>query len=436
MTGRNVDINVHHLTRVEGHGDIVVKVRDGQVETAHLAIVEAPRYIEAMLKGRSWYEAAIITSRICGICSVGHQMTSLKATEAALGIPVSPQTDELRRLLVDASMLSSHILHVVFLAAPDALGVPSAFALIDKNFHAVEIALKSKRLANDLCDYLAGRMIHPITCVPGGFTKLPTVEGLKKMKERLEKEMIPMLFEFADIIYSVADKFPNFVRETEFMALTEKREYAFYDGMIGSTDVAPIPVSEYLRATNEKIVDHSTAKHTHYNRDAYMAGALARFNVNYDQLTDTAKQVATRFGLKPVCHNPFMNNVAQLIECVHCTQTAIARIDKICAEGIKPEEPPRELKTKGGRGIASTEVPRGILFHDYTYDATGRITKANCIIPTNQNFSNIDADMKAFVPQMLEAGEAEKDMQFKLEMLVRAYDPCISCSVHVVDLRK
>jgi len=434
MNRQNLEINVHHITRVEGHGNIVVNMRDGKLETCHFEVVEAPRYIEAMLRGRSWYEAALITSRICGICSIGHQMASLQATEASLGIPVSEQTSALRRLLVDGATLSSHILHVLFLAAPDALGVPSAFALIDKNFHAVEIALKTKRLANDLCDYIGGRMIHPITCVPGGFTKLPTVEGLKEFRTRLEKEMLPMLFEVADILYSVVGAFPAFTRETEFISLKNEKEYALYDGKIASTEDNLKAVNDYLSVTNETIVPHSSAKHCHNKRTSYMVGALARVNNNYDQLSKTAKQVAERFGLKPVTCNPYLNNVAQLVECVHSTETAIARIDELIARGITPETPPREWKTKGGRGVGATEVPRGILFHDYTYDHTGRIVKANCIIPTNQNFANIDDDMKALVPFLLEKDTPVDTMRLNLEMLVRAYDPCISCSVHLVDL--
>jgi sulfhydrogenase subunit alpha len=434
MSIQNVDINVHHLTRVEGHGNILVKVRGGKVETCHFEVVEAPRYFEAMLRGRSWYEAAIITSRICGICSIGHQMASLQATEAAIGLQPSAQTVALRRLLVDAGTISSHILHVVFLAAPDALGVPSAFALIDKNMHAVEIALKSKRIANDLCDYLAGRMIHPITCVPGGFTKLPDVAGLKKHKEILQKELIPILFEFADLVYSVKDAFPAFTRETEFISLHNDAEYALYDGVIASTDGGKYPKEDYLSITNETIVDHSTAKHCRHKRSSYMVGALARVNNNAAQLSPTAKKVAERFGYKPVAHNPYLNNIAQLVEAVHCTETAIDRIDELCQKGIVPEDPPREVKTKGGRGVGATEVPRGILFHDYTYDHTGRITKANCIIPTNENFANIDDDMRKLVPEMLAAGLPEDTMRLHLEMLVRAYDPCISCSVHMVKL--
>ncbi len=432
--GRTITIDVEHLTRVEGHGNIVVQVRDGRLEACHFQVVEAPRFFEPMLKGRSWQEAALVTSRICGICSIGHQMTSLKATEAALGIPVSEQTVLLRKLLVDGSMLSSHILHVLFLAAPDALDVPSAIDLLPVNPRAVELALATKRLANDLCDAIGGRMIHPITCVPGGFTELPDEETLRTLKSRYEKEMLPMLFEVADLIYSVREAFPDFWRETEFISLGGVDEYPFYDGLIASTDTDPVPVDRYLDVTNEYVVPHSTAKHTRHVRDSYMVGALARLNNNYDLLTETAKQVARRFGLKPVCHNPYMNTIAQLVECVHCTETAIARMDELLQRGIQPETPLREWRSAGGRGVGATEVPRGILFHDYTYDNRGRILAANCIIPTNQNFANIDRDMQALVPAMLEEGLPEPAMQKNLEMLVRAYDPCISCSVHMVVL--
>ncbi|MEE9118042.1 MAG: nickel-dependent hydrogenase large subunit, partial [Calditrichia bacterium] len=149
---KNLDINIHHLTRVEGHGNIVVNMRDGKLERAELEIVEAMRYFEAMLKGRSFHEAAIITSRICGICALGHQMTSLKATEDALGLEISKQTLLLRKLLVNGATLQSNILHVYFLVAPDLLGAPSVFPLIPTHKEVILRALRMKRLANDIGD--------------------------------------------------------------------------------------------------------------------------------------------------------------------------------------------------------------------------------------------------------------------------------------------
>ena len=168
MSRTNLDINVKHLTRVEGHGNIVVNMKEGVLEKAQLEIVEAPRYFEAMLKGRSFHEAAIITSRICGICSLGHQITSLKATEQALGLEVSEQTVLLRKLLIHGATLQSNVLHAYFLAAPDflkrGLGVSRWWARIPE---VVLRALRMKRLANDIGDVVSGRAVHPITPVPG-----------------------------------------------------------------------------------------------------------------------------------------------------------------------------------------------------------------------------------------------------------------------------
>ena len=138
----SLDINVKHLTRVEGHGNIVVNMKDGVLERAELQIVEAPRYFEAMLKGRSFHEAAIITSRICGICSLGHQITSLKTTEAALGLEVSEQTVALRKLCIHGATMQSNLLHAYFLAAPDFLKVGSVFPLVGTHPEVVKRALR------------------------------------------------------------------------------------------------------------------------------------------------------------------------------------------------------------------------------------------------------------------------------------------------------
>ncbi|MBA4378160.1 MAG: Ni/Fe hydrogenase subunit alpha [Gemmatimonas sp.] len=430
--GTNLDIKVHHLTRVEGHGDIVVNMRDGVLEKARLEIVEAPRYFEAMLKGRNFHEAAIITSRICGICSLGHQMTSFKATEQALGLEVSEQTVQLRKLLVHGATLQSNVLHALFLAAPDFLKVGSVFPLVGTHPEVVKAALRMKRLANDLGEVISGRAVHPISCVPGGFTQLPTAKSLAVLRERLEKQMLPDLVFAADVVATLAGEIPDFRRETEFISLRSDDDYALYDGDICSTDTGRVPDREYRRMSNEFVVPHSTSKHCKVNRSSYMVGALARWNNNHDRLCPEALGVATKLGLKPDCHNPFMNTVAQVVESVHCCLDAMAILDRLLAAGIR-DEVPNQDPTRHGTGVGATEVPRGILYHEYTYDRQGRITAANCIIPTGQNLANIDDDMVKLVPEVVDRGEAA--IAHLLEMLVRAYDPCISCSVHMLDVK-
>jgi coenzyme F420-reducing hydrogenase alpha subunit len=429
---KDLQIDVHHVTRVEGHGNIVVDMKKGILEKAQLNIVEAPRFFEAMLKGRSFQEVAIITSRICGICSLGHQITSLKATEAALGIEISKQTEILRKILVLGATFQSNILHALFLATPDFLGVGSVFPLIKTHKEVVLAALRLKRLANDMGDLISGRAIHPISCVPGGFTKLPSQKELSGLREKLIKEGRPDAEFAVEVVASLAAKIPPFERETEYISVYNEKEYGLYDGKICSSDSGLYPVEDYLKVTNEFVVPHSSSKHARFNRSSYMVGALARFNNSHLLLCKKAKEAAGKLGLVAPCFNPYMNSVAQMVEVIHCIEEAINMLDRLLQEGIKEEKVDHKI-TRYGRGIAATEVPRGILFHDYTYNRQGQIEAANCIIPTGQNLANIDDDMKKLVPEIIE--ESKEDITLKLEMLVRAYDPCISCSVHLLDVK-
>jgi coenzyme F420-reducing hydrogenase alpha subunit len=282
-----------------------------------------------------------------------------------------------------------------------------------------------------MSNLICGRTTHPQRLIPGGFSKIPSIKELMELRKKL-KDSIPELQAVADLFKSLAHKFPDFARETEFIALTKPNEYAFYDGELASSDTGTAPVNEYLSFTNEYIVPISTAKRAKHARESYMVGALARLNINFERLSPLAKKIAEMFDLKPVCHNPFMNNVAQLVEVVHNVEDSIRLIDEIEAAGLQsqPDYHNPEIKVKAGRSVGAVEAPRGILFHDYTYNEKGVCTKANCVIPTNQNHGNIELDMKALLPKVL--NKTEKEIELSLEMLVRAYDPCISCSTHCI----
>jgi sulfhydrogenase subunit alpha len=433
MANKNFDVELHHVTRVEGHGNIYVNVKNGTLERCEWNISEAPRFFEAMVLGRNWSELHHITSRICGICSIGHTLASLKATEAAMGITISDQDLKLRKLALHAENMQSHILHVGFLALPDLLGVGSVIPLASSNPEEVKTVLRLHRLANEMSTMVCGRTTHPQRLIPGGFSKIPSMKELSELRERL-KASVSDLQAVAKLLKSLAPKIPDFVRETEFIALTSPNEYALYDGKIGSTDADSAPVREYLSFTNEYIVPQSTAKRAKHKRESYMVGALARLNINYDKLSPLAKKTAEIFDLKPVCYNPFMNNIAQLVEVVHSVEDSIKLINELEAAGLKsqPDYNSPKIEVKAGQGVGGVEVPRGILFHDYTYSNDGICTKANCVIPTNQNHGNIELDMKALVPKIM--GKTQKEIELTLEMLVRAYDPCISCSTHCVDV--
>ena len=422
---KSINVNVDHVTRVEGHGNIVVKVREGKIEECKWEVVEAPRFFEAFVRGRSYLELAHITSRICGICSIGHTLASLQATEAALGVKISEQTRLLRRILIQGENLQSHVLHAYFLAAPDFVGAPSVFPLVKTHPDVVLRALRMKKLANDLCDVFGGRTVHPITPTVNGFTKLPEIKDIKAIRQRLV-EATPDLEATLALFKTL--KIPDFKRETEYISLKSKEEYALYDGVIASTDAGTTPKENYRSWTHEYLVPQSTAKYTRNVRDSYMVGALARFNNNHSQLSPRAKKVAEELGLKAPCYNTFMNTVAQVAEAVHAVDESIRLIDEVLDKGLKEED--RRILLKAGKGVGAVDVPRGILFHDYTYDENGICREANCIIPTNQNHANLQKDMEALLPQILD--RPQEEIRLAMEMLVRAYDPCISCSTHLL----
>jgi len=419
-----VKVNVHHVTRVEGHGNIVVDVKKGEIKECRFEVVEAPRFFEAFVRGRPYTELNYITCRICGICSVGHNTASLRATERALGVEPSEQTVLLRKLNFHGEMLDSHVLHTYYLVAPDFLGVPSVIPLVETHREVVERALRVKKLAGDLCAMIGGRHTHACALTVGGFTHTPTEQELRDMQARLVDARVDMDETVA--LFSTLP-WPEFERETEYVCLRKEDEYAFIDGTIVTTDGFSYPIEEYQKVTNEECVPFSTAKWTHHNRESYMVGALARLNNNFGQLHPKAKEAAGKLGLKPIATNPFLNSAAQVVEMVHCVEDGIRIIDELLTRGVQPEDP-LPVEVRAAEGVGACDVPRGILFHHYVYDEDGICTKANCIIPTNQNMANLNADMQALVPQILDRPEDE--VRLLLEMLVRAYDPCISCSAH------
>ncbi len=437
MANKNVSIKSEYVTRVEGHGDIVVNVKEGRIEKCEFNVVEAPRFFEGMRRGRAVFEAQHITSRICGICSCGHSLASIQAAEDALGIVPTEQTVKLRKLLMHFETLDSHILHIYLLVAPDMLGVKSFVPLVTTHNKVVRRALRMKKDCNDLCEILVGRHVHPISCVAGGFTKLPSEHDIDRMLNILRGMRADMA---VTVDLAAGFKFPEFERDTEYVAMvSDGPEYPFLEGDIGSTDGVRMTKKEYRKITNEFVDPRSSAKFTKLSRESYAVGALARFNLNASKLHPDAKAVAERIGLKPVCRNPYLNTAAQLVECVHCLEDAIAILSDLKKRGLNYDEQvlvganeQGKIPVRAGDGVGAVEVPRGTLFHNYQTDAKGAIVNANCIIPTNQNVNNIQQDMKKLLPEILH--KTEEEITLALEMLVRAYDPCISCSTHMLNV--
>jgi sulfhydrogenase subunit alpha len=428
---KTININVHHVTRIEGHGNIVLRASDGTIEKLEWQVPEAPRFFEAMVRGRMWDEIQPIVSRICGICSVSHSLAAVKAVEDAMGVQISEQTDKLRLLAHYAEQLESHSLHVGYLVAPDLLGAKSVVPVVSSHPEAVKTIIAIHRVGNQWMELIGGRMTHPVSFRIGGFGKLPTEEEMRELRESLE-DTIPRVETLAELVLSLAGNLPEFERDTEYVALVEPEVYTFYHGSIGSTDAPElVDIDDFESVANEYVSDQSTAKWTKWHRDSYAVGALARFNLNGDHLLPLAAKKAKAFGLKMGCCNPYMNSVVQVVECVQVVEHALQLIDELLTVGIKGET--LSVEEKAGMGVGVVEAPRGTLFHRYAFDDDGRCVSANICIPTNQNHGNIQKDFEALVPQILDRGEDE--IRQALEMLVRAYDPCISCSTHYLDVR-
>jgi sulfhydrogenase subunit alpha len=420
----DLNVDVHHLTRVEGHGDIRVRVRQGNVEEARWVIVETPRYFEVMLKGKHYTTAGILAARICGICSIAHCLASVRATERAFGVAIPEAASKLRLLAKHGETIQSHVLHLFFLAAPDFLGVHSVVPLLKTHPDAVRLAARLKELGNRLCDVVAGRTTHPVALQVGGVSRMPEKSALLGLRDELARSTQDLA---AAVGLVKSFVIPEFVRETEFVSLHAEDGYPWIGGRLVSSDGVEREEDEYRAMTNEYVVPDQTSKWSRLSRESFAVGSLARFNNNSERLHPAATEVADQLRLVAPCHNPFMNNVAQLVECVHCVHESIRLIDELVDMG--PCETMVPVTPRPGDGVGAVEAPRGILYHHYQYD-NERIVKADCVIPTTQNNANIHHDVGALVKQFYVEGTTDEKLEQLCSMLVRAYDPCISCSVH------
>jgi coenzyme F420-reducing hydrogenase alpha subunit len=417
-------LTIEHVARIEGHGTVSIDVSDGVVKDIRVDVVEPARLFESMVVGRRFDEAPLITSRICGICSPNHAVTSLKALEAALGVEISERTRLLRELMVYGSYLQNHATHLYLFAAPDFVGQPSVFPLAETHPEVVKRALHLKRLGNELTGIVGGRSVHPVTAVIGGFTHEPTLGEFERYAELLHDAT-------ADTV-ATAELFggfeaPEFSTAGEMLALVTDETYAIYDGEVCALDAGWCrPASEYEAFITEGVVAHGNAKHSTVDGRPFMVGALARMNLSWDRLMPAARVVATNAGLRRGSRNTFDNNLCQAVELVDAAERCALLCERL-AQGIGGSKP-EPFRIRAGRGTGATEAPRGTLYHTLEIDDDGLVVAGNVITPTAQNLANLEADMRAFAPTV--AHLEREEFVLRVERLVRAYDPCLSCAVH------
>lgn len=416
-------IKVGALTRVEGEGGLYVQMQDGKIQDLELRIYEPPRFFEAFLRGRELHEVPDITARICGICPVAYQMSTVHALEQALCVTVSPEIRRLRRLLYCGEWIESHTLHVYLLNAPDFLGFESGLEMAERFPQEVNRGLRMRKIGNQLLELLGGRAIHPVNVCVGGFYRLPPRDALCRLIPDFEWGLQAAV----DTTRWVAGfSFPELNGNHEMVSLVNANEYPMNEGVIGGSGGWSIPVAEFEREFAEYQVPHSTALHSvrASNGGSYLVGPLARVALNWNVLSPTAGRLREELGFSPQCRNPFMSIVARGLELVHAFEEALSILRE-----YRPFAPARiSYVHREGQGCAATEAPRGLLYHRFQVDDTGKVCAAKIVPPTSQNQRQIEADLRLWLPSVM--SEGDEVIARKCENLVRCYDPCISCSTH------
>lgn len=425
MSHRHFTIDT--LTKVESHAKLDVEMDKGKIKKTNLEVYEAARYFEAMVKGRDYREAHTITQRICGICNVIHTVTSLRAIENALGIRPSQQTIDLRKLMLYASQIHSHTAHLFFFALPDYLGFQDAIELSKKKHDYIHLALDLQKLASDVVRIIGGRPIHPVSPMIGGFHSFPDEKKIESIMENFEG-MRKLSEKVARMFMSL--KYPELESNSLHFGLKNGREYPLYDGMIANSKGFGFGAKDYGKHITEEIRPHSNAKYSTFQGENYMVGALPRLNINHKFLSERAKSLLKESGFVLPIRNPFINNFAQALEIVHFNDESLRILDNY-ANGMKKEE--FETKPKESEGIAACEAPRGTLYHHYKIRKDGKISFANIITPTSQNAGNMEKDITLLLPSIIKY--PDNKVKLFLEMLIRAYDPCFSCSTHFLELK-
>jgi sulfhydrogenase subunit alpha len=424
----NKTIKVDYLARVEGEGGLYIRIKDNRVVDVKLKIFESPRFFEAFLQGRRFTEPPDITARICGICPVAYQMSSVHAMEAIAGVKMEGPLRDLRRLLYCGEWIESHALHIYMLHAPDFLGYPDAIRIARDHPSIVERGLKIKKIGNEIVSLLGGREIHPINVRLGGFYRLPQEKALTTLTEKLQWATEASL---ETVQWVAGFSFPDVHQDYEFVSLRHPREYPFNEGRVVSSSGLDIAVSEYEDYFEEEHVAHSNALHSRLKTGgSYVTGPLARYNLNFDLLPALVQDAAQKAGLSSVCHNPFQSIIVRALELLYACQEA----GRLIAAYERPDQPSIDISPPAGVGCAVTEAPRGSLYHRYQIDDQGIILSAKIVPPTSQNQKTIEDDLLQVATQHLHL--PEENLTLLCEQAIRNYDPCISCATHFLKIHR
>lgn len=424
-------IVIDHIARIEGHAGFIGKIVNGKTKEAKIETQEGARLFEALLVSRHYFDAPVITARICGVCPVIHMLTSIKAIENAFGIDPHPLTVTLRQLMLAGQTIQSHTLHLYFLVIADYFNTESGIEFAQKYPKDAKEILELRDFGNKIIEIIGGRSIHPLTPEVGGFTKLPDAKKLAKLLSDIPQNMAAAK-KLLKIISGVP--LPKFSRPANYIAMHDNIGYLPYEGAMNSSQNHPLSVEKFIKTIREHETVSTPSKRAKVRSKSYLVGALARLNLNSKKLNQEAAVELKRLNIPIPCYNSFCNNIAQALEIIHLVEETKILLEEYLSEinGLGISEINIPFKPKASCGTAALEAPRGTLFHAYGIDKNGLIASANIITPTVQSLSNLEEDLKVWL-----ARDDNKNLNINPEeekkeimKLIRAYDPCITCATH------
>jgi len=423
------EITLNHIAKIEGHASLTLKIEKNKVKVCELKAQEGARFFEALVLNKKVEDVQEIVTRICGICSVAHSVCAIQALEEALRISPSKKQKALRELLMIGERIRSNATHLYFLSLPDYYNASSILDLVKKDSgHQEKIndALTLISLGNKIVEIFGGREIHPFLSIDEEISKVNSEKVISQLEN--SKSVIKKTIKLFSNL-----KYPEINRNIDYLSLkdTSKKDYATISGKIVSAS-GLIEDDDYKKHIKENIKEYATSKFALQKGDKiYVSGAIARINNNYETLDNETKTFLK--GFKLPLSNPFQNNFAQSLELLHLTNRAIKLIEILDNEVDVSEK--KNIKIKEGHGVSAVEAPRGTLFHEYKIDKTGNISYCNIITPTVQNLNMMEQDIITIVNTALEKKKSKEEIVKDVEMLIRAYDPCFSCSTHFLEVK-
>jgi NAD-reducing hydrogenase large subunit len=457
-------IVIDPVTRIEGHAKISIHLDDqGRVEEAYFHVTQF-RGFEKFCEGRPFYEMPSLMARICGICPISHLIASAKACDQILAVRIPPNAARLRRILNLAQIVQSHALSFFYLSAPDMLlgmdadpATRNVFGVIEKFPEMAREGIRLRQFGQQIIGWLAGKRIHPAWVVPGGVNEPLGAEIRDRILEGIP-EALGIAQRTLDWFKSELERFRQEIRTfanmpTLFMGLVgDDGSLEHYDGKLRFVDARGhvvqdgIEGADYANCIAEMAHPWTYLKTSYfkamgYPEGIYRVGPLARLNVIDKCGTPRANQEWAEF--RELDRGPalssFYYHYARLIEIVHALETIE---ELLAAPDILDANVRAHASVNNSEGVGVSEAPRGTLIHHYKVDGDGLITWANLIIATGHNNAAMNRGVLQVARQFVHGSKITEGMLNRVEAVIRAFDPCLSCSTHAdgrmaltVDLR-